>query len=90
MKDKLIPVSASPSDLLLEGVQTSEEYEDERAAERAPTLSGVRKGLSPAFGRPDRRRAQLVARLKRRRKYADPVKGGTGRNKKKNTRGHFK
>lgn len=45
-------------------------------------------GLSGAFGDRKKRQAQLVHRLKRRRKYGVPVKGGTGkqpgRKKKRN------
>lgn len=39
----------------------------------------VAKGLSRNFGSKSRRRAQLVSRLKRSRSYADPVRGGTGK-----------
>lgn len=35
--------------------------------------------LSPAFGNRSKRQAQLVARLKTRRKYPKPVRGGTGK-----------
>lgn len=69
------------------------DYSDDEAAEfyADPANRSIvgKRGLSPAFGRPDRRRAQLVARLKRRRKYANPVKGGTGRHKRKGGKGHF-
>lgn len=39
----------------------------------------IAKGLSRNFGSKSRRRAQLVSRLKRSRSYADPVRGGTGK-----------
>lgn len=35
--------------------------------------------VSPAFGRKRKRQAQLVARLKTRRRYPSPVRGGTGK-----------
>lgn len=75
-----------------EAPPTDDEITDQYIARQIEARSKVaKKGLSPAFGRTDRRRAQLVARLKRRRKYADPVKGGTGRHKRKGGRkGHFK
>lgn len=37
------------------------------------------KGLSPDFGSKSKRRKRLVRNLKRRRSYAKPVKGGTGK-----------
>lgn len=37
------------------------------------------KSLSSAFGSRSKRKAQLISRLKRRRKYPAPVKGGTGK-----------
>lgn len=86
---KRVPVWGGTLDT--EGPPTDDEITDQYIARKIEASSKVaKKGLSPAFGRPDRRRAQLVARLKRRRKYGDPVKGGTGRHKKKGGRGHFK
>lgn len=35
--------------------------------------------LSPAYGNRRRRQNQLVSRLKRRRNYPSPVRGGTGK-----------
>ena len=40
---------------------------------------GIKKRFSRAFGNKKARQAQLVARLKRRRGYAKPVPGGTGK-----------
>lgn len=73
-----------------EAVTADDIADQEFAAESERRQVALAKVLSPAFGRPNRRRAQLIARLKRRRKYADPVKGGTGRNKRKNRGGTFK
>ena len=42
----------------------------------------VKKRLSSAFGNKRRRQNQLVARLKRKRGYAKPVPGGTGKQKR--------
>lgn len=42
-------------------------------------VAGIRKGLSPDFGSKQKRRKRLVRNLKRRRSYAKPVKGGTGK-----------
>lgn len=39
----------------------------------------IAKGLSPDFGSKKKRRKRLVRNLKRRRSYAKPVKGGTGK-----------
>ncbi len=41
----------------------------------------AKKGLSPQFGSKQKRRNQLVARLKTKRKYKPPVKGGRKRKK---------
>lgn len=78
-------------DLNTEAPSTDEELEDQAIARLIEARQVIRKrGLSAKFGKPDKRRAQLVARLKRRRKYGDPVKGGTGRTKRKDGGGHFK
>lgn len=50
-----------------------------RVEEYIDKYLGVSKRLSPAFGVRSRRRAQLVARLKQRRRYDKPVRGGTGK-----------
>lgn len=42
----------------------------------------ITKGLSPDFGSKRKRRNQLVRSLKRRRRYANPVRGGTGKQKR--------
>lgn len=57
---------------------------DERLAaatnpEQVRALRRIAKGLSPAVGNKDRRTAQLVGRIKRRRNYRKPVRGGTGK-----------
>lgn len=74
-----------------EAPPTDDEITDQYIARQIEARAKVaKKGLSSKFGKPDKRRAELVARLKRRRKYGDPVKGGTGRHKKKGGKGHFK
>lgn len=50
-----------------------------RASEWGAPAEEVAKRLSPAFGSRQRRRAQLVARLKQSRRYGKPVRGGTGK-----------
>jgi hypothetical protein len=50
-----------------------------RASEWGAPPPEIAKGLSPAFGSRTSRRAQLVARLKRRQRYPAPVRGGTGK-----------
>ncbi len=47
----------------------------------------VKAGLPPNFGDAKKRRAQLVSRLKVRRRYKDPVKGGRKKKKKRKTLG---
>jgi hypothetical protein len=49
--------------------------------EKEVAKSGV---ISPAFGSGRRRRNQLVARLKRRRQYGLPVRGGKKKRKRRN------
>jgi hypothetical protein len=70
-----IPDTASVEEML-DGIQTEEQREDEAWANEDHFTKGV---LSPQFGNRSKRRAQLVARLKRRRRYGPPVRGGTGK-----------
>jgi len=52
---------------------------DDEPEPEAKGLGVITKGLSRAFGSKRQRQAQLVARLKRKRNYAAPVRGGTGK-----------
>ena len=81
---KLVPTIATNTDKdsnLTEGLQTFEEAQDQLFAETAPSIAAtvVSKSLTPEFGKKDKRRKRLVRNLKRRRSYAKPVKGGTGK-----------
>ncbi len=74
---KLVPVAVEDSAVLDEN-EMLDDYQ--HALDIPPLPASISKGgLSPAFGVRSRRRAQLVARLKQRRRYDKPVRGGTGK-----------
>lgn len=84
----LVPVSITSTEdsTLTEGAFTPEELDDTAAAQRTPPFRSISKGLSPQFGDRRKRQAQLVARLKRRRRYGPPVRGGTKPKSKRSPR----
>ena len=64
-----------------EGPLTDDEIADQDILRQidAAATENITKGLSPDYGKKDKRRKRLVRNLKRRRSYAKPVKGGTGK-----------
>lgn len=66
--------SLGPGELQLEGVQTDDEVADEALSHRLEEMAITKRVV-------DRRKAQLVRRLKNRRgsKYARPRPGGEGK-----------
>lgn len=73
------PIDEAIAEALDLGVNPSELQFPEPDLENIiePPETDIVKRLSSSFGRPDARRRRLIRRLKRRRSYAAPVRGGT-------------
>ena len=86
MSDRVAPLGGEED---TEAPLTDDEVADQGIGkEIEEMMSGLSKGLSTSFGNKDKRRKRLVRNLKRRRSYAKPVKGGTGK-QARTRRKHF-
>lgn len=83
-RPRLVPVMVEytdPDASLADGEMSEWEAHDAASAAAIAEMAkrrSVAKGLSPASTGKRSRTAQLVGRLKRRRNYRKPVRGGTG------------
>lgn len=77
-RDRIPPLGGTRE---TEGPLTDDEIADQGILEEIEDfIAGrVTKRLSPDYGNKKKRRKRLVRNLKRRRSYAKPVKGGTGK-----------